>query len=198
MNRAPGRGAPVARGAAMQRTLPKGAHMKLNPRARSSIAFFSLLTVAVGCGTDPSDDELAEDMSPIINGTPRTADGSGMVMLTTPAGLCSGTLITNDWVMTAAHCETAVGSTIAMGSQSRTALRVVNHPEAFFGGDVAMIQMNSPMLMNGSSSGFRRQIQSTLLAPGTFVECFGYGRNTINGGSGSLRSAFLAINSSGN
>lgn len=178
--------------------------MKTSLRARS-VAVLAPIFVFAACGpeTDFSEyDEpidFGEETSGIINGTAVPADNSGMVRLIHDSTMCSGTLLTNDWVLTANHCDNAVGDTVTMGAQSRTVKRVLPHPDISFGVDVALVQLTSPMTMNNSNSGFRRQVESSLLTVGTQVTCFGYGNNTFHTGAGStLRSAVLNIQNGAN
>jgi hypothetical protein len=176
--------------------------MKFFARARSTAVFLSTLAAA-SCGSETDfsefdEGEIGEHTSAIINGTAAVAENSSWVMITSATTLCSGTLLTNDWVLTNSSCGFHAGDTVTMGSQSRTIKRVIDHPDVGTGVTVAMVQLNSPMIMNGATFGFRRAIQLNLLAVGTSVTCFGYGDNTFTSGAGTLRSAVLTIQSSAN
>jgi hypothetical protein len=139
------------------------------------------------CAMDDGD-ELSVDRDEIINGTVISAENSGFAIVN---GGCSGTLITNTWVLTAKHCGTAVGSSVVMGSQTRTVDRVVNHPSV----DASIARLSAPMTMNGSTTNHRWRLRGDALGAGTSVRCFGYGRNTYTGGFGTLRTANMTVHS---
>src|SRR5207249_8504017 len=86
------------------------------------------------------------------------------------------------------------GLAIAMGTQSVGASRVVRHPNL----DAALVRLASPLVMNGSSTGYQFQgfyasAPSTLV--GKTLDCYGWGWNTTTGGYGTLRTADLKVGS---
>lgn len=162
-------------------------------------ALFCLTTLA-GCGAG-LDDPAASDESAILNGDAVSAEGSGMVLVSSPSKGCSGTLLANDWVLTAAHCalDTAAPSRnrVTMGGQSAVGSFAVNHPSL----DVALLRLATPLRMGGVTSGWRAS-----LYPGTTADlqnagslrCYGYGCGSGTWGNcsgfGTLRSAYFAVN----
>ncbi len=137
-------------------------------------------------------------VKPIINGTELNPNESGFASITNlrTNGLCSGTLLTNDWVLTVGHAMSESDPyTIQMGNQSARPSRIIVHPNL----DVALMRLANPMRMNGSSTGHRREIYSGSLPSlkGKSVQCYGYGQGALAGGAGTLRTATLQINSTG-
>jgi hypothetical protein len=168
--------------------------MKEGRMQRSGLAIAVVLSTLGGCldlgDEDVVDEPVGTTAQEIIGGTVVSPEGSGWVLVLA-GGLCSGTLLHNDWVITAKHCGVAIGSTFTMGSQTRTATRVVDHPTT----DVSLARLSAPMAMGGSTNRWRRPLRRTVLPVGTTVQCYGYGRDTFGGGSGTLRTAALAISS---
>jgi len=125
----------------------------------------------------------------IINGTSVDAANSGVVIA---GGGCTGTLLTNNWVLTAKHCGTAIGTWIQMGPQWGQVDRVVDHPSL----DVSVAHMSSALTMFGASNDNRVPLRRDALPVGAWVQCYGYGRNTFDSGfDGTLRTASLQVGS---
>jgi hypothetical protein len=152
-------------------------------------ALFSVFLSACSAevGTDEGSVESSQD--PIINGTPAEANNSGIVYLRGPRGVCSGTLITNWTVLTAKHCvddylDNPTQLWLTMGSLTTFASDIFLHPEQFV--DVAVVWLQTPLAMNNSTYGYRREIAMATPAQldnGTLI-IQGYGRNTATGGGG--------------
>jgi uncharacterized delta-60 repeat protein len=86
------------------------------------------------------------------------------------------------------------GLSVTMGSQMVGATHVYRD----YAIDAALIELASPLAMNGSTQGYQfdgfyASAPSTLV--GKTLDCYGYGNNTITGGFGTLRTANLDVSS---
>lgn len=152
---------------------------------------------------DTAGEHLGRGREEIINGTTIPAPDSGMVVVYGTGG-CTGTLLTNDWILTAAHCLSSgnLGSpstiTVVYGSQQKTGDWAAAHPSVASGVDVALIHVGSPFVHKGLSYGYARGIYagSTASLVGKQLTCMGYGANAFDqSGFGTLRLGLIGVGS---
>jgi V8-like Glu-specific endopeptidase len=152
-------------------------------------------------GTDLQGD-LQQVHEPIYNGTTVTTTGLGYPLVFTKqdasgvGSLCSSTLLTNNWILTAKHCHLAINSAdpsyttqviLDYGTsvqQSRVATQIVLHPNW----DIALVKVNSPFDMNGSPGypnyfGFAKRMYPWNDLLNQTVTGWGYGANAVSSGN---------------
>lgn len=161
-------------------------------RARAWTSFAWIVAASGACG-EMSEYETDTATSGIIGGVPIVpADESSFVALS-GSTFCSGVLLSNEWVLTAASCNSAIGDTVTMGSQSRSVRWVIRNPDVASGVDVALVRLDTPMTMFGLTSFYRRQIATAPVSIGAAAACYGHGNDTFGGGAGTLRAADLTV-----
>ncbi len=195
-------------------------------RPRRSLALAlttsTILSAAMfaGCSVPASDGDeaVASGASAIDNGTvlgANFAEGWGVVWILSPTSTggtesCTGTVIANQWVLTAQHCfadgtaplsgpddrglvldNPRTFTTVRMGTQQVTADRHVNHPTL----DVSLLHLAQPLRMKGSTTGYSIALAAANeIVVGQSVDCFGTGIDKTNINTvGTLRYAKMPV-----
>ena len=146
---------------------------------------------------DPSG-ALGTDENEIVMGDSVSAEGSGVVRLNSPTGGCSGSLVMNDWVLTAKHCLSGISNpatvAVTMGSQSTMGSQISLNPNE----DVGLLRLASPLVMDGKTAAWSLALfpsPTASIPNGTILTCRGYGNTDLNNNStfGTLHTADLPV-----
>jgi hypothetical protein len=173
--------------------------------AKASVLSLAALSGVAACSANAGTaaEDLGQAAEKVVYGTPEVPDQSGVVLLQSPVGLCSGVLLTNFVVLTAKHCVVdAKGAPITpssilatMGGEKARGALVFPHPTL----DAAIIGTIQTFTMGGSKVGWLQLVDFTPTPAlvGQQVKCWGYGFNDPleTAGLGILRSAPLTVQS---
>lgn len=140
----------------------------------------SLAMLATTCAVAPEDD-LGSAAEPVVNGTPASPTTMGVARVQTPTQACSGTMLTNSWVLSARSCFTAedvrnpAQVSVSLGSATRVGAEVLLSPHY----EVALVRLSAPHALGllATTRGWEVNLYVGTLQ-GLAVRCMGYGSGT--------------------
>lgn len=120
----------------------------------------------------------------IINGTLLSqVEKTGDVAIRMPNGICSGTLLRNQWVLTAKHCVEAPVNDLSVELRARTGIvwqsAIPDDVKKHRSLDIALLHLSTPLSINKKTTGFYRQFflyEGKKLMERS-LECYGHGYN---------------------
>ncbi|MBN8233259.1 trypsin-like serine protease [Corallococcus macrosporus] len=193
-----------------------------NVRRWAAASVVSLLVV--GCGPQAAEEKQAQPETPapaatsqeIVGGTATTIGANPwQVSLQSSGGshFCGGSIINENWILTAQHCVNSGGSiskpgrivagvtnrTTTTGGQVRTVAQVFVYPgyvDANVGKDAALLKLSSPLDLSGANVKAIPLVTAADAAagvtnPGVVARVTGWG--TLSSGSSSLPSTLQTV-----
>ena len=156
--------------------------------------------LAVISGSDEAEFDTAEGR--IVGGVDTDISSSPWqvaVMDKTFYQYCGGSILSASWILTAAHCEVAVGDKVGAGhsklttmkssGQIRTVAQAITFPgyvTSERGKDVMLLRLNAPLDLSGANAKaipVATEAESAGFAPGAVVTVSGWGTLTFEGAS---------------
>ncbi|RYX83326.1 trypsin-like serine protease [bacterium] len=173
----------------------------------------AVMALALVAGVVAAQEPIGKVQQGLVGGelvTEKTQEAYGLLSLEDPSGGCSASLLRNGWAISAAHCVDAKdGNGNAMRDPARPGqnilrpvggfeisaawgggqLKHATRIETFWPSDIALIQLDSPMQVNGQATGYVREVfldQFPYFGTPTNVEMtvFGRGINQFATGKG--------------
>ncbi|TWW81333.1 chymotrypsin-like protease CTRL-1 [Takifugu flavidus] len=175
------------------------------PLIRSLLLIWATLitrgSVAQDCGLAPMNTIKEEKVVGGVNATPGSWPWQASIHLNvfgTTIHICGGTLISDQWILTAAHCilvATPSAWTIYLGREtqsgpnanevSRTVSQIIIHPNynnTLFNNDIALMKLNSPVTFTNYTRPICLANASSQIHNATLCYATGWGKlsNTTN------------------
>lgn len=159
------------------------------------------LTTQAGAAAIQADADSAQAsvIAPIIGGTEAAAGEFPFVVQVRPNGdLCAGSLISDQWVVTAAHCVDEISDAnnisvragsnfLSSGGQIINARRLITHPEFdnwTFDNDIALIEMESAFTIDLIAAvSWLGTNEGNLMPEGASLIVAGWGTTSFGGSS---------------
>jgi hypothetical protein len=156
------------------------------------------LTLFMGCV--PAEPAAGSLEQAVYNGNPETPGGtpstSGVVFLY--PSWCTGTLLTNDWVLSAAHCMAASSAQMSNAGSSALWAPVdfaVDHPSL----DFRLLHLQQAIPVNGMETTFKQGFYPNDTGDGKLASAWlhqlGYGKLNDTDNGGNLRDAWVQATS---
>ena len=139
------------------------------------------VALSAGCAAQTSDEGAGASQDPIVNGTPQALGANSFVQL--PGAGCTGTLLTNRFVITAGHCFNRPGDPVYMDNQASVIRQLIVNPSQHDPSmpiDVMILRIDPPLAVGGNATTFHRNVRTDWANLGGHVRCFGYGSSTAD------------------
>ena len=161
-------------------------------RKLTSWLTLAAVSAIIFAGIASAQENIGQTKQGLVNGQPVSAEAQeryGLLTLTTPTSGCSASLLTNEWVITAAHClrpaDLSNPSQVRLTAnwktvQSRSGAQI----RSFGTPDIALIRVASPFRVFGSTEGYQRRLLDGDELMNRSIMTFGRGINVLAQGSG--------------